>query len=226
MRAATKKSNRTLVLIICLVAMMCVTMFSTLAYLTDRESVTNTFTVGDVNITVDEAKVNTDGTPVVGADRVIENKYHLIPGQTYTKDPTMTVLKNSEESYVRMIVKINCLKELDKIFDPYAGSVITSIFGGYDGATWVYKTETRDTVNNTITYEFRYKETVKNSDADNTLKPLFESITLPGAITKEQLETIKDLQIVVEGHAIQKVGFDNADAAWAAFDAQYAQTNQ
>ena len=219
MRAATKKNNRTLVLVICLIAMLCVTMFSTLAYLTDRETVTNTFTVGDVDIKVDEADVDENGEIIEGADRVIENEYHLIPGQTYVKDPTMTVLKDSEESYVRMIVKINCLSELDAIFDPYVGSVITSIFGGYDGQTWIYKTETRNS-DNTITYEFRYKETVDAADADIVLKPLFTSLTLPGQITKEQLKTIEDLKIVVEGHAIQKVGFDDADEAWAAFDGQ------
>ena len=39
----------------------------TLAYFTDKGNATNTFTVGNVKITLDEAKVNTDGTPVRAA---------------------------------------------------------------------------------------------------------------------------------------------------------------
>ena len=88
----------------------------TLAYLTDRQEVVNTFTLGDVDIKVDEAPVTPDGKPIVGEDRVDGNEYHLIPGQTYTKDPTMTVLKGSEESYVRMMVTINRISELRAIF--------------------------------------------------------------------------------------------------------------
>ena len=52
----------------------------TLAYFTDTKSADNTFTVGNVKITLDEAKVTTDGTPVEGADRVKANEYHLLPG--------------------------------------------------------------------------------------------------------------------------------------------------
>ena len=39
------------------------------------------------------------------------------------------------------------------------------------------------------------------------------------------LETIQGLVISVEGHAIQTASFDDADAAWAAFDAQYKAAN-
>jgi hypothetical protein len=34
------------------------------------------------------------------------------------------------------------------------------------------------------------------------------------------MESIKDLEIVIIGHAIQKVGFNDEASAWAAFDAQ------
>ena len=57
------------------------------------------------------------------------------------------------------------------------------------------------------------------------LKALFTKFTMPGEITGEQLETIQGLEIVVEGHAIQTASFDDADAAWAAFDAQYKAAN-
>ncbi|MBO5300969.1 MAG: hypothetical protein J6A81_02015, partial [Peptococcaceae bacterium] len=45
-------------------------LFGTLAYFTDRESVANTFTVGNIDITLDEAKVNDYGEPLKGSDVV------------------------------------------------------------------------------------------------------------------------------------------------------------
>ena len=55
----------------------------TLAYLTDTDEVDNTFTVGNVEITLDEASIGADGDATTG-DRVKKNEYHLLPGH---KDP-------------------------------------------------------------------------------------------------------------------------------------------
>lgn len=213
------KKSKVLILSLCAVLLVAVSVLGTLAYLTSRDSVVNTFTVGKVNIELDEAKVNPDGTPVEGADRVKENNYHLIPGMTYTKDPTLTVKANSEDSYVRMLVTINCMKELDAVFAP-DGADLTAIFNGYDASNWIYETETRDTEKNTITYEFRYKEVVVKSTADTKLDPLFDSITVPGAFNGEDMESIEGLNITVVGHAIQAATFADEDAAWAAFTEQ------
>lgn len=216
-----KNLKKILLIGLCVAAVIGATVAGTVAYLTDRASAVNTFTVGQVDITIDEAKVDPDGTPVPGADRVTENTYHLIPGQTYIKDPTMTVDKNSEEAYVRMLVTVNCASQLDAIFAP-SGANLTSIFNGYDAANWIYETETRDTLSNTITYEFRYKETVDpDGTSDVVLDALFDSITIPGTLDGDDMKSIEDLTITVVGHAIQKAGFDTDDAAWTAFDAQH-----
>lgn len=213
------KKSKVLILSLCAVLLVAVSVLGTLAYLTSRDSVVNTFTVGQVKIELDEAKVNPDGTPVDGADRVKENNYHLIPGMTYTKDPTLTVKANSEDSYVRMLVTINCMKELDAVFAP-DGADLTAIFNGYDASNWIYETETRDTEKNTITYEFRYKEIIAKSSADTKLDPLFDSITVPGAFNGDDMESIEGLNITVVGHAIQAATFADEDAAWAAFNEQ------
>lgn len=216
-----KNLKKILLIGLCVAAVIGATVAGTVAYLTDRASAVNTFTVGQVDITVDEEKVDPDGTPVPGADRVTENTYHLIPGQTYIKDPTMTVDKNSEEAYVRMLVTVNCASQLDAVFAP-SGANLTSIFNGYDAANWIYETETRDTLSNTITYEFRYKETVDpDGTSDVVLDALFDSITIPGTLDGDDMKSIEDLTITVVGHAIQKAGFDTDDAAWTAFDAQH-----
>lgn len=211
------KKSKILLLAICAVVLVAASVFGTLAYLSSQDTVVNTFTVGNVKITLDEAKVTPDGQVVAGADRVKENNYHLVPGMTYTKDPTMTVIKGSEESYVRMLVTINCMQELDGIFAPNAAD-LTTIFNNYDANSWVYEATVRDTATNTVTYEFRYKETVKpTADANLVLEPLFDSITVPASFDGDDMKSIKNLEITVVGHAIQAAGFNDVDEAWTAF---------
>ena len=210
-------------LLIMSVAMVLVCAFAvgiTLAYLTSTDRVVNTFTVGNVQIKLDEAKVNLDGTPVQDADRVKANSYKLIPGHTYTKDPTVTVLSGSESSYIKMTVTFSKSRELDAIFAP-TGADLTSIFKGYDSTNWICKGNTEDASANTRTYEFWYKETVAAPTADVALDALFDSITVPGTINNAQLRTIEGMTITVNAYAIQADGFEgNAAAAWKAYNAQ------
>lgn len=242
-------SNKVLALLLCVAILLATSMFGTLSYLTDREGVVNTFTVGMVDINVDEAKVNSDGTLVEGADRVKENTYHLLPGQTYTKDPTMTVKAGSEKSYVRMIMTVDHADAVQAIIDAddsgnNAVKDYADLFDGWVTDKWIYNGYIYDSTDKVIKFEFRYFEPVAGFDADGNkidieLEPLFTSINVPGYVTAEQLAALNtgsELKITVEGHAIQVVGFegqypDAADsakaaenAAWAAFDAQYPKT--
>lgn len=223
-----KKVTKALLLTLCALALVAGTILGTLAYLTDRSSVENTFTVGNVDIKVDETDVDEDGKPIEDADRVEENDYHLIPGQSYVKDPTMTVIKGSEESYVRMMVTITHYNQLKAIFgDNFLPENFAS---GWDRETWPCVGIT-DNGDNSVTYEFRYHTTVdaSNAEEDIVLEPLFTAINVPGALTGEEMATIADMKIIVEGHAIQAATFEAdtennltaEDVAWAAFEQQY-----
>ena len=184
----------------------------TVAYLTSADTVTNTFTVGDVEIALDEAKVDVNGDPVTPAARVKTNTYKLIPGHTYTKDPTVTVKAGSAKSYVRMLVTVTNSSAFDAVL-PNAD--LRAIFGGYDDSKWEYIKNTEN-ADNTRTYEFRYYQTVTAS-VDTALEPLFKKITVPGNVNNDQLKTLEGAQIIVEAEAIQADSFVDADAAWAAF---------
>lgn len=59
----------------------------TLAYFTDTKTADNTFTMGNVAITLDETNVAEDAPT---GSRVDGNTYNVYPGQTVTKDPTVT----------------------------------------------------------------------------------------------------------------------------------------
>ena len=211
-----KTKSKALLLTLCAVLLVAASVMGTMAYLTSTDKVENTFTVGKVAIKLDEAKADTDGSLVEGAARVKANSYKLLPGHTYNKDPMVTVLSGSEAGYIKMTVTFSEASALDAIFAP-TGADLTSIFNGYDSTNWIYKGNTKDATANTRTYEFWYKETVGAPNADVALDALFDSITVPGTITNEQLATIEDMTITVNAYAIQADGFDNADAAWAAY---------
>jgi len=77
-----------------------------------------------------------------------------------------------------------------------------------------------DEAADTLTYYFYYTETVAAPDADIVLPVLFDSITVPEWVTGEQLAALNNFKITAVAEAIQADGFANADAAWAAYDAQ------
>lgn len=217
MKAKTK--TKALLMSLCAVLLVAASVLGTMAYLTDSKDVKNTFTVGNVAIKLDEAKVDENGTQVVDKDgnpvaRVTENEYKLLPGHTYVKDPTVTVLTPSVESYVKMTVTFTKANALDAIFAP-TGANLTSIFGGYDAATWLYKGNTKE--GDTRTYEFWYKTTVDATAAAQTLEPLFTSIVVPGTIDNDDLASINGMTINVNAYAIQADGFTDAADAWAHF---------
>ena len=140
-----KSKKKVFVTVLCAVLLVAASVLGTMAYLTSQDTVKNTFTVGNVQIKLDEAKANPDGSLVANADRVKANSYKLLPGHTYNKDPMVTVLGGSEKSYVKMTVTFTKASELDAIFAP-DGANMTSIFNGYDSTNWTYKGNTEDTV--------------------------------------------------------------------------------
>ena len=208
--------KKKLMTVLALVLVIAMSVAGTYAYLTSKDTVVNTFTVGNVQIKLDEAKANPDGSLAAGDDRVKANSYKLLPGHNYKKDPMVTVLEGSESSYVKMTVTFTKAAELDAIFAP-TGANLLSIFKGYDRTNWIYMGNTEDTTANTRTYEFWYKDTVEALNADVALDALFDSITVPGNITNAQLATIKDMTITVNAYAIQADGFANAADAWSHF---------
>ncbi len=78
------------------VLVLCVAVGGTLAWLFDKtETITNTFTLGKVDIVLDELSNETGDRITAGG-----NQYQLIPGNTYFKDPTVTVKADSEACYL------------------------------------------------------------------------------------------------------------------------------
>ena len=96
---------KTKILAICLVTIIAITAIAgaSLAYLTDNETQTNTFTSGNVDIKLDETKVTLDADGYIASEsgRTEANQDYgkMYPGQVITKDPTITNV-GSEKAYI------------------------------------------------------------------------------------------------------------------------------
>ena len=192
-----KRSNLKPVALLLAIALLVGTAVGgTLAWLTDNSGpVKNTFTVGSVAITLDEALTDLYGVPVSGADRIPNathtdgNTYKLIPGHTYTKDPKITVSSDSENCWV--FVKLeNGLND-------------TATFN-IDNSKWTIVATYTD-----HSKVYAYNTVLKAGD-DATL---FTEFTFAQSADPE---TYKSAAIKVTGYAVQADGFGSAEAAWAA----------
>ena len=188
-----KSKKKVFLTVLCAAALVVASVLGTMAFLTSTDEVNNTFTVGKVAITLDEAKVNTDGTAVEGAARVDNNQYKLIPGHTYIKDPTVHVDKDSEESYLFIKVE-NSISDLEKTGN-------TTIAAQMDANGWKLVTGE--------TNVYYYKTTV---NANDNIK-VFESFTL--ADNAAVASVTKDDAIKITAYAVQADGMTDAANAWA-----------
>ena len=204
-----KNTKKALLMTLCAVMLVAASVMGTMAYLTSTTNVVNnTFTVGNVAITLDEYDWDNS---TANAERDIENKYHLMPGHEYKKDPTVVVEGGSENAYVRAFVTVTYDKAADAVLANH--NYLTWLDLSRD---WTVVDMVKSTTENEITrtYEFRYNNMVAASEQDTTLAALFTTIKVPGDLTNEELATLSGMQIDVIAHAIQADGFANADVAW------------
>lgn len=219
------KLRKVLLLACSAVLLVCLSVGATLAYLTSTtDNVVNTFTVGKVAIDLNETQVDLNGVPVPSAAPVKKNDYKLMPGHTYTKDPTVTVKANSEACYIRAFVTVSLSDKFDKLFSDHVKDFAIGDWVTLN-ANWTYITNVEDTTANTRTYEVWYKNGAVQPavTADTDLAPIFSKITVPGVLTNKEIDTIQGAKITVVAQAIQADGFvgnGDAAAAWAAFKAE------
>ena len=148
-----KKLNKILLLILCATLLITASVMGTLAYLTNTTApVTNTFTIGNVSISLDETDVDIYGVKD-SENRVVENTYKLIPGRVYLKDPTIHVNEDSEECWV-FIKMSNGLGEA-AIFE--IGEGWKELAQAEDGVVYAYDDKLTEGKSSTALFdEFRF----------------------------------------------------------------------
>lgn len=182
-----KTKTKACIAALCAVVLVAASVFATVAYLTSTATVTNTFTYGNVKITLDEAKVNEYGA-TEDAPRVTGNTYRLIPGHTYTKDPTIHVDADSEDCWIFAKVE-NGLGE-DAVL-----SIDLDKWTLVDGTANVYA----------------YCTVAKAGDAAT----VFENFTFDSSANGES-HAVANHEIKITAYAVQADGFTSAVDAWNA----------
>lgn len=216
----TKKRFVAILLCVTLVALAAIG--ATFAYLTDTKSVNNTFTMGNVKITLDETDIkNPNG------DRVTSNEYNVYPGAVVTKDPIVhNTGKNA--AYIRATVNVSNWMNLCAAYYPdfgisypnagYEQSLLRlvgdlgegwSIVGVTTGDTFIYGEQ--------FDAKFILKYDGKlAANADTTA--MFQTVTIPAGIDNVNADSFSGVTVVAQ--AIQADGFDTWEAAFAAYDAK------
>lgn len=215
--------KKKLMTVLALVLVIAMSVAGTYAYLTSQAEVKNTFTVGKVAITLDEAKTNVDGKKVDAngnilaeggtdyripndADETNGNSYKLMPGHEYSKDPIVHVTKDSEACYV--FVKV--VDEIAAIEVNDADTDTLNVAAQIKENGWT-KLDGVDGVNNV------YYKSVSAVDAKNGVDlRVFDGFKIIDTITNTALDTYNGKTITVTAYAIQADGFETAAAAWTA----------
>lgn len=206
------KTRKILTLVACAVLLVAITVVGTMAFLNDTsETVTNTFTVGDIKITLDEVEVDTDGVPT-GDTRVTKNEYKLIPGNEYTKDPTVHVEKGSEICWVFVTVD-NGIASIESDDTDYTSINDQILANGWtalmDGETQVEKEGAK----------VYYKAAIDATEEDVDLV-VFESFKVADDLENDALAAFAENkpEVVIIAYAIQSDNLDTAADAWDALN--------
>lgn len=185
--------KKTLTVLLALVLVIAMSVAGTMAYLTSTDTVTNSFTVGNVAITLDEAPVDTNGKATTG-DRVKENTYKLIPGHPYDKDPTIHVDADSEECWLFVQVT-NEIAAIEADTNTVANQMKANGWSLVAGTTDVYA--------------------LAAPVAGGTDHTVFTTFTVSGTVDNTTLAGYANKTIVVTAYAVQADGFATAALAWS-----------
>ena len=190
------KNKKLLIIAVCAFLLVAVSVVGTLAYFSAKDTVTNTFTVGKIAITLDEAKVDDGGVPAVPAERVKTNEYKLSPSHVYTKDPIVHVDKDSENSWV-FIKVTNGIASVEDSANNIDSQILGNNWTALSGKSGVY-----------------YQEYTKGQ-ADKELET-FSQFKIANSATAKDLEPLSEANLSVFAYAIQKDNLMSAEDAWAA----------
>lgn len=188
----------------------------TVAWLiTKTDPVVNTFTYGDINITLEETDVDSDGN-------TLKNEYQMVPGNDISKDPVVTVLKGSEACWLFVKLEKNGGATVNGTAYDFDDFLTYEMADGW--------TQLVDANGDPVEGVF-YKEVdaIPETGADAEYHVLKDDkVQVKGEVTKEMLNALDEVQgsetyptLTVTAFAVQKANIDTVQEAWALIDAEY-----
>ena len=232
-----KNTKKTLLTIVAMILMCAMSAAVTLAlYTAQTDNMTNTFTFGNVDISVDE--VDNDDPTVRTEDG---NEYDVDPGFTYAKDPIVHN-EGSEKAWARVAVALN-KKVYNEFAQFYAADpatltkldVLKNFVADENGTTldttnWTYVGYSEDADNYIYLFDYNTVLEAKNDtdDKDQTTA-IFTNFTIPrdwdpSRVHKDSNRLTDDVTtfITITAYAVQADYDQNAEetvaGATAIFD--------
>ena len=189
-----KKKVTAIALAVCILAVAVIG--ATMAYFTDTDSKTNTFTFGKVDIDLTEDSTDANGAVkgVISTGGGITYP-GVLPGLVYSKIPTVTVKNDSLPAYVAITATVPTIYNWGGLFN-------NKIDSAFD---WEKKTVGANTV-----YYFYAKDPVQPG---KSVTP-FTEVKINPALTQDGVS--KAFNVIVNAYAIQTEGFADRWAAFAA----------
>ena len=226
--------KKRIVTVALVVALLATCFGGTLAYLKDSEAQTNTFTTGNVLISLDEQKIGSE-------DRTTETQdYKLFPGMTVTKDPTITVDAKSENAWVAAKVTVSAeavgekdlldligipdteLIDINQVADGGLLEKASAAVSNWNGLSLVHETDDCFIYQAPDTNTWTLYIFMKNAQVKNDKIVLFEKLTIPTAWDNAEMDVVDTLEINVQAFAVQVNGFaDCFTAMTTAFAEQF-----
>lgn len=202
--AARRSSAKLLAAILAVILVFGGVVGGTVAWLIDQsQDVVNTFTYGDINIDLEETDSDDEDTD---PDK---NEYEMIPGQPIEKDPTVSILADSENCWV--FVKLVKTDNFDDFLTYTIGDGWAALQQvNTDGTPMV------DAEGNPVYVEgvyYRYQGETTETVSYEVLKD--DQVTVLETVTKEMLnaldedpEAVTYPKLTVTAYAVQYAGFE------------------
>lgn len=230
-----KRAKKIVALLVAAVLLVTTTVAVTVAYMSSlTDVVTNTFTSGNVTITLDEADVNIETKETVDgkeettveyvawvkdnekvatraeADRVKANVYKLYPNKTYQKDPTVHVGATSEDCYV-FIKVVNGIENLE---------ADTTIAAQMATNGWAVL----DAVNYPGVYYYNGTKATNAVVSAGEDLVVFETFTVKSDIDATGLAAYSTASVNITAYAVQAETFTSVTDAWSKAPTSWTKT--
>ena len=171
----------------------------TLAYFTDKDENTNVVKMGHVDITLTETTDSGKATTIGAKGITFEN---VLPGDTLSKVPTITVENGSADCYVRAQLTFTTpggsqITQAD--LNQLKASLIAQIT---EDGTWAY--------NEADNYFYCTDARVAGDTVD-----LFQSVTVPAAWQNNVADQSFSIGIKAEAIQASYISYDAANITWA-----------
>lgn len=192
-----KKKVTAIALAVCILAVAVIG--ATMAYFTDTDSKTNTFTFGGVDIELNETSEEDKKNNIhAGTEKEDGFTYEkVLPGLVYSKVPEVKVVEGP--AWVVVTVTVPTIYDHADFFNGTANEND-------------FEMDKKAVGKNTIYY---FYSTAKDGVAAGTSLKLFEQVKINPALTQDDVKPPRSFDVVVNAYGIQKEGFNDAQEAFA-----------